>query len=176
MGEIVLWILFFVLMVVALYGSFISKFPSSFLALAAVLIAKFGMAVGELISWANIIVIVILVVGAMVITKMAPRWAKKVSDYGKGGTWGTIVGSIIALLLSMGFASAVESVAVAYFLIILSFLILPFLFAFVFEYIAQKQTVPALQSAGAAMIVYVSTTFIKLITVVYVAYLVFFNN
>lgn len=175
MGEIALWILFFVLIVVALYGSFISKFPSSLLSLAAVLIAKFCMQVGEFITWTNLAVIVVLVVAAMIITKMAPRWAKKISDYGKGGTWGTIVGSIIALLLSIAFAS-IDSVALAYVLIIACFLILPFLFAWLFEFIKQKQMVPALQSAGAAMVVYVSTTFIKLITVVYVVYLVFYNN
>lgn len=175
MGEIALWILFFLLIVVALYGSFISKFPSTFLSLAAVLIAKFCMQVGEYITWLNLSIIVILTVASIVVTKMAPRWAKTIAEYGKGGTWGTIVGSILALLLSVAFAT-IESEALAYVLIVLSFIILPFLFAWIFELISQKKMVPALQSAGAATVVYVSTTFIKLITVVYVVVLVFFNN
>lgn len=177
MGEIALWILFFILIVVALYGSFISKFPSTFLALAAVLIAKFCMQVGEYITWLNLSIIVILTVASMVVTKMAPKWAKTIATYGKGGTWGTIVGSILALLLSVAFATIEsESEALAYVLIVLSFIILPFLFAWIFELISQKKMVPALQSAGAATVVYISTSFIKLITVVYAVVLVFFNN
>lgn len=175
MGEIAIWILFFILIAIALWGSFISKFPSSFLSLAAVLLAKFCLKAGNLISWANIAVIVILVVAAMVVTKMAPKMAKKISDYGKGGTWGTIIGSIIALFLSLAYANMQSAVA-AYILIILTFIILPFLFAWLFEYLSRKDMALAVQAACAATVVYITTTFIKLFTVVYVVCLVFTNN
>lgn len=175
MGEIALWILFFILICVALYGSFISRFPSSFLTLAAVLIAKFCMNVGEYITWMNISIIVVLVVASMVVNKMAPRWAKNIAEYGKGGQWGTTVGSLIALFLSFAYAT-IESHALAYVLIILTLIILPFFFAWLFEFISQKEMVPALQSAGAATVVYVATTFVKLFTVIYAVVLVFSNN
>lgn len=172
MGQLAIWLVFYALIGFALYGAFISKFPAAFLALAAAFVAKFGLDTADLISWGNIAIIVVLCVASMIVNKMAPRWAKKISHYGKGGTWGTIVGSVIALLLSAAFLS-LESEALAYTLIILVFLILPFFFAWLFEYISQKQMVPALQSAGAAMVVYVSTTFIKLFAAVYTLLLVF---
>lgn len=175
MGEMALWILFFILIAIALWGSFISKFPSPLLSLAAVLIAKFCMKVGDLISWVNIAVIVVLVVASMVVTKMAPKIAKKISDYGKGGTWGTIVGSILSLLISLAFMK-MDSAVVAYILIILTFIVLPFLFAWLFEFISRKDMALAVKSACAATVAYIATTFIKLITVVYVVYLVFTNN
>lgn len=175
MGEIALWILFFILMAVALYGSFIAKFPSSLLALAAVLIAKFCMSAGEGITWMNLTIIVVLVIATMIITKMAPKWGKKISDYGKGGTWGTIVGSLLGLLLTIGY-TGIESKPLFWTATILTLIILPFIFASLFELIAQKKLTPALQSAGAATVVYVSTAFLKLITVAYAFVLVFTNN
>lgn len=175
MGEIALWTLFFILIVVALYGSFISRFPSSFLTLAAVLMAKFCMTIGEAITWLNISIIVVLVVASMVVNKLAPRWAQSIAPYGKGGKWGTTVGSLIALSLAFAY-TAIESQALAYVLIVLTMIILPFFFAWIFELISQKKMVPSLQSAGAATVVYVSTAFVKLITVIYAVVLVFTNN
>lgn len=175
MGEIALWILFFILIVVALYGSFIAKFPSSLIALAAVFIAKFCMQVGELITWVNLGIIVILVVATMIITRQAPKWGQLIAPYGKAATWGTIVGSLIALFICYAYTT-IESVALMWVLIVLTMMALPFLFAFVFEVITQKKAVPALQSAGAATVVYCGTSFLKLVTVIYAVVLVFTNN
>lgn len=173
--EIVLWVLFFLLILVALYGSFIAKFPSSLLVLAAVLIAKFGMAVGEGITWLNLSIIVALVIIAMIVTRYAPKLAKKISDYDKYGTWGTIVGSLLGLLLSVSFAQ-MESAAMAGVLVVLTMLIVPFIFALIFEFVKQKNFQTALSSAVAATVVYAFTAFIKLLTVVYAFKLVFTNN
>lgn len=174
--EIVLWGLFTLLMSLAFLGCFISKFPSGILSLAAILLAKFAMSVGSLLAWWNIAIIVVLAVASIILNKMLPVWSKKfVTPYGKGGSWGTIVGSVLVVCMTPALSSF-DNAGVAATLMFLAFIVLPFLFAACFEFIKQKNFLEACKSGGSATLVYVGTSFVKLITVVYVMYLLFYNN
>lgn len=176
MGEIFLWGLFWLLILVSFLGCFISKFPGPVLAFVAILMAKFFMQAGEVISWANIVIIAVLVIASFILNRFIPQWGKaKLTPYGKGANIGAIIGSILALILALGFAE-IEPVGVALTVIILTFIILPFIFSFVFEYLQKKNLMEAAKSGGSATVVYVCTTFVKVITVAYSVYLLMFNN
>lgn len=175
MGEIALWILFYILIFIAFLGCFISRFPGPILAFGAILIAKLFMKAGELISWGNVIVIAVLVAASIVLNRLIPQWGKKLTPYGKSASTGAIVGSILALILSLAFAE-IKPAGVAICVIILTFILLTFLFAFAFEYIKQKDVLGSAKASGSATVVYVCTTLVKLITVFYSVFLMFYNN
>lgn len=164
---------FAILLSLSFLGCFIAKFPSGILALAAILLAKFAMSVGEFIKWWQVAVVIVLVVISTILNKQIPIWSKKyVTPYGKGGSWGTIVGSILALCMVPSLSSF-DNAGVALTLIILLFLILPFVFATCFEFVKQKDFIAAAKSGGSAALVYVGTSFVKLITIVYILDVVF---
>ncbi|MCH5236615.1 MAG: DUF456 domain-containing protein [Muribaculaceae bacterium] len=174
--EIILWAIWAILIIIAFTGCFISKFPGPILAFAAILIAKLCMSVGDLIEWWNIVVIGILVVASFILNRMIPKWTKKLATYGKGGNWGAIVGSIAALIIVPSILTSVENPGVSITLIVMTFLVMPFIFATGFELISQKDFVASAKSGGGATITYICTTFVKLFTVVYSVYLMFANN
>lgn len=174
--EIFLWALWAILIIIALIGCFISKFPGPILAFLAILEAKLFMSVGGLIEWWNIVVIGILVAAAFILNRMIPKWTKKLATYGKGGNWGAIVGSIAALIIVPAILTSIENPGVSITLIIMTFLAMPFIFATGFEFISQKNFVSSAKSGGGATITYICTTFVKLFTVVYSIYLMFANN
>ena len=173
--EIILWAIWVILVVIAFVGCFVSKFPGPVLAFIAVLMAKLAMSAGEYIEWWNVVVIAILVIASIVLNRMIPKWTKKMVAYGKGGSWGAIVGSIAALILFPAITS-IENAGVSVTLIIFTFITMPFVFATGFEFIRQKDLIGAARSGGGATIVYVCTTFVKLFTVIYTVYLMFANN
>lgn len=173
--QLALWALFFILIAIAFLGCFISKFPGPVLALAAILMAKFFMTAGELISWGNIVVITILVIASVVLNRFIPIWSKKLHPYGKGGNWGAIIGSIFTILLAPAITD-IEPAGLGITVLLLCFILIPFLFSFLFEFFADKDAMRASRAGGSATLVYVSTTLVKLITVLYAVYLMFVNN
>lgn len=175
MTEILLWGLFFILVCIALLGCFISKFPGPILAFVGILMAKFCMQAGHSITWTNIIIIAILVIASMVLNHYLPTLVKKLHPYGKGGDWGAIVGSVLALIFTPALKE-IEPAGLAISLIILSFLLLPFLFATAFEYFKAKDLMVSSRAGGSATLAYVGTTVIKVMTVIYAVYLMFANN
>ena len=174
--EIVLWAIWVVLMIIAIIGCFISKFPGPILAFAAILMAKLCMTVGSLIEWWNIVVIGILVAASFILNRMIPKWTKKLATYGKGGNWGAIVGSLAALIIIPALLTSIENPGVSITLIVMTLILMPFIFATGFEFISQKDFVAAAKSGSGATITYICTTFVKLFTVIYSIYLMFVNN
>ena len=174
--EIVLWGIFVVLIVIALVGCFVSKFPGPILAFVAILMAKLAMSVGEAIEWWNVVVIGLLVAASFILNRMLPKWTANLATYGKGGSWGAVVGSITALIMMPALLTSTENPGVSWTLIGLTFIGMPFVFATGFEFIKQKEFVAAARSGGGATLVYVCSTFVKLFTVCYSVYLMFVNN
>ena len=173
--DIALWCLFVLLICIGFIGCFVAKFPGPVMAFIAILMAKIFMTVGDVITWTNVIIIGILVVASIILNRMIPNWTQKLTPYGKGGNWGAIIGSILALILTPAL-SDIPSAGVAISAIILTFICLPFIFSTSFEFISQKDLQAASKSGVSATIVYVSTTFVKLFTVIYAVYLMFANN
>lgn len=174
--EIILWGIWVILIIIAVTGCFVSKFPGPILAFIAILMAKLCMEAGEVIEWWNIVVIGILVAACFILNRMIPKWTKKLATYGKGGNWGAIVGSIAALIIVPSLLTTIENPGVSITLIVMTFLVMPFIFATGFELISQKDFVASAKSGGGATITYVCTTFVKLFTVIYSVYLMFVNN
>lgn len=145
-------ILVYALLAFGFFFCFVGKFPGQVLAYLGMIVAYFGMDVPYPL-WL-LIVCGVLVVASLVINKtIVPKLAKKVHEYGKGGTWGTAIGSIIALLAIAG--SSNDFVAV------LMFIVLPFLFAFVLELIATKSASEGAKRAVGAYVIYLVSILIN---------------
>lgn len=170
--ELALWCLFWILISLAIVGCFINKVPGPILVLAAVLMAKLCMTVGVYIDWWNVIVIGILVVASMILIRQLPKWTSELGMYGKGAKWGSIIGSIVALVLSPALLSSIENPGVSITVLILVCILTTFIFAAVFEFISLKDLKAAVKNGGIAAFEYTCSTLIKFIVVVYSIYLV----
>lgn len=169
--EIILFILFFVLIAIALIGCFIHRFPGPVLAFAAILMAKLCMKSGELIEWINVIIIGLLVVLCFFLTRQLPKITKKLGEYGKMGNWGALIGSLLALVI-IPFCDGLNQYVTLSILLVMM-IIFPFIFATLFEFINHKDWGKAMLSARSATLTYVCSTVLKLLTVVYAVYLMF---
>lgn len=147
------------LMCLGFLGCFVNKIPGPLLAFIGLLIAKL---VADLpISWGIIALCAVLVIASMVVnSKYVPQLAAKLYPYGKGGKWGTFVGSLIGLLIALK-ASAVFG--------IIFMLALPYGLAWSFEFMGNKDAKEAGKRAASAFTVYLVSTVIKL-AVVYICF------
>lgn len=171
--EIALWGVFWLLMALALVGCFISKFPGPVLALIALLIAKLCMKAGETVEWWNVIVIGVLVVACWILTKQLPKWISGLGSYGKGGKWGSIIGSIAALIIVPAIATGIENTWASFAIILITAVLMTFIFAVGLEFLSVKDLKVATKSGGVAAFEYTCATLIKLITVFYAIYFLF---
>lgn len=169
--EFALWALFILLIAIALLGCFIHRFPGPILAFAAILMAKFCMKAGALISWGAIVIIAILVAACFFINKQLPKITQKLGTYGKAANWGTLLGSVVAIIFMA--ILPIANPYVALIVLLLFMIIFPFGFATLFEYNAQKDWNKAMISARSATVTYVCSTVLKLVTVIYSIYLMF---
>lgn len=176
MGELALWGLFWLLIALALVGCFINKVPGPVLALVAVLIAKLCMVVGELIAWWNVILIGLIVIASWWITKQLPKWISGLGTYGKSAKWGSIIGSIAALIIVPAIVSGIENNGVAFTVILVTGILMTFIFAVGLEFLSVKDIKVSVKSGGIAAFEYTCATLIKLIAVIYAVYLVLTNN
>lgn len=142
-------------MAIGFLGCFVNKIPGPLLAFIGLLLVKI---VGDLpISWGIIALCAVLVVASMVINgKYVPQLAAKLYPFGKGGKWGTFVGSLIGLIISLS----------ANWVVGLIFMLgLPYALALAFEYLGTKDAKEAGKRAGAAYTVFLASTVIKLVVV-----------
>jgi uncharacterized protein YqgC (DUF456 family) len=171
MTVIIVWVLFAVLVCFSILGCFVSKFPGPILTLIGVLLVKFFT--DSPIEWGAIAVCALIVVLSIILNKILPKLVKKLATYGKGGTWGTIIGSIFTLFIvwAMVYAELDETVFLSTAAAL--FLILPFIFATVFELISKKDFKLAAMSGLAATVTFVCSTLVKLLAVIYSLYAIF---
>lgn len=153
------------LMCLGFLGCFVNKIPGPLMAFIGLLLAKFAADLP--ISWGIIALCAVLVVVSMVVNaKYVPQLAAKLYPYGKGGKWGTFIGSLIGLIIALK-ASAVVG--------IIFMLALPYGFAWLFEYMTDKDSKEAGKRAASAFTVYLASTVIKLV-VVYLCFNFTINN
>ena len=165
--------LFWILIAIATVGCFISRFPGPILAFGAILMAKLFMKAGVAIEWWSIAVIAVLVVASWWVNRMLPKWTSSLGTYGKGAKTGTIIGSLIGLLIGCAMVGSASNEAVGMVLLILSLLVFTYIFAVALEYFSEKNLNIALKNGGIATIVYACSTAIKLLIVLYSVYLMF---
>ena len=114
------------------------------------------------IEFWKVIVIGALSVGTMVVTKKyLPKLGEMVHPFGKGGSWGTTLGSIIGLIVVVG--SNVSSKAGIVFMLVFALSVFPYAFAFAFEYFSRKNVAEAARASAGAFLTFLASTVLKLL-------------
>ena len=154
MSSIFTMIAVYALLVFGILFCFFGRFPGQILAYAGLLLAHFTIANQIYPIWLLVLCGVLVVASIIVNKTVAPKLASKVHEYGKAGKWGTIVGSILSLFCFMAELNII--------ILIILFFVLPYLFAFVFELIAQKNAKEGAMRALGAYTHFATTTLINL--------------
>jgi uncharacterized protein YqgC (DUF456 family) len=166
-GLIIGWLL----LGLGVLGCFINKIPSPLLAFLGLLI-QMWMCNVDVEMWALILTAVLVVVSMVASKKLVPKIGKMVSDFGKAGSWGTTIGSLVGMLLmAVGSGSTIVLVIA----IVSALLILPYVFAFLFELIVRKSVQAAAQAAGGALVAFLVGTMLKLAVCALAIYTVIAN-
>lgn len=175
--DSVIPIISWLLIVFGFIGCFIHKFPGPLTAFIGMLLFIFGMKV-QSIPWLGIVICVVLLVIAMLANKkFIPLIAKQISEFGKGGKWGAIIGSIIGLIIilagSLGVAATDESKnGLLILMLIIGFGVIPYATALIGEWASRKNISQALKPATAAYLTYLLSMILKLIVCVYCVYII----
>lgn len=155
------------LLVFGIILCFFGKFPGQVLAYAGMLTAAFSLKNHFYPTWL-LIVCGVLVVASIIVNKVyAPKLAKKVYDFGKGGRLGTIFGSILSLFFIPAFDNE--------YVVLVILFVFPYLIAFVCEFISQRNFGEAAKRAGGAYTLFAVSTFINLAISVFCAGQVLFG-
>ena len=154
MSSIFTMIAVYALLAFGILFCFFGRFPGQILAYAGLLLAHFTIANQIYPIWLLVLCGVLVVASIIVNKTVAPKLASKVHEYGKAGKWGTIVGSILSLFCFMAELNVI--------ILIILFFVLPYLFAFVFELIAQKNAKEGAMRALGAYTHFATTTLINL--------------
>ena len=170
MLTILWWALVALLLCFGFLGCFINKVPGPIAVVIATLLAILCLDIP--IEWSTFGIITALAIASMIVSKLLVKLVKKLHEYSKRATWGTTIGSIVGLLLVWGAASS-ESNALIVTMLIVGFIVLPFVLAFLLELTNKQGAVMALKCATSATCVYLSDTLLKLAVFVYAIYVIF---
>lgn len=144
-----------VLMALGFLGCFVNKIPGPLVAFIGLLLVKF--AAGLDISFGIIALCAALVIISMIINaKLVPSLVAKLHPYGKGGSWGAFLGSLIGLIVMMSADVIVGAIIMV---------ALPYMFAWLFELISTKSVKECSKRALSALVVFLVSTVIKLAVV-----------
>ena len=164
MLTILWWVLVALLLCFGFLGCFINKVPGPIAVVIATLLAILLLDIP--IKWSTFGIITALAIASMIVSKLLVKLVKKLQEYSKRATWGTTIGSIVGLLLVWGAASS-ESNALLVTMLIVGFIVLPFVLAFLLELTNKQGAVMALKCATSATCAYLSDTLLKLAVFVY---------
>lgn len=170
MLTILWWALVALLLCFGFLGCFINKVPGPIAVVIATLLAILLLDIP--IEWSTFGIITALAIASMIVSKLLVKLVKKLQEYSKRATWGTTIGSIVGLLLVWGAASS-ESNALLVTMLIVGFIVLPFVLAFLLELTNKQGAVMALKCATSATCAYLSDTLLKLAVFVYAFYVIF---
>ena len=170
MMTILGWCFVALLLCCGFLGCFINKVPGPIAVVIATLLAILWLDIP--IEWSTFAIITALAIASMIVSKLLVKLVKKLQEYSKRATWGTTIGSIIGLLLVCGSANA-DSDALVVCMLILGFIILPFVLAFLLELTNKQGAVMALKCAASATCAYLSDTLLKLAVFTYAVYVIF---
>ena len=95
MSTILWWVLIALFLSFGFLGCFISKVPGPIAVVLATLVAKLGLDID--FEWYVVGIVAALAIASMVASKVLVKLVKKLHEYSKRATWGTIIGSIIGL-------------------------------------------------------------------------------
>ncbi|MBO5250081.1 MAG: DUF456 family protein [Muribaculaceae bacterium] len=165
--EIACIIIAWLLVALGFLGCFVNKIPGPLLSFLGLVI--FAIGCGIKADWWVFVLVGLLVIVSMVVNKKyAPKLGALVAPFGKGGSWGTTLGSLIGLCLIAALANGGTTMAIIS--IVCAFGVLPYFFAFLFELIAKKSAATAAQAATGAYVTFLVTTMLKLAVCAYSIY------
>lgn len=170
MLEILWWVLVALCLCFGFLGCFINKVPGPIAVVIATLLAILCLDIP--IEWGTFAIITVLAIASMIASKWLVKLVKKLQEYSKRATWGTTIGSIIGLLLVWG-ATAADSTGLFVTMMIIGFIVLPFVLAFLLELTNKQGALMAVKSAASATCAYLSDTLLKLVVFVYAIYVIF---
>ena len=170
MLTILWWALVALCLCLGFLGCFINKVPGPIAVVIATLLAILCLDIP--IAWSTFGIITALAIASMIVSKLLVKMVKKLQEYSKRATWGTTIGSIIGLLLVYG-ATSSDSKALLITMLIVGFVVLPFVLAFLLELTNRQGAVMALKCATSATCAYLSDTLLKLAVFVYAIYVIF---
>lgn len=167
--EIVWIILSFLLMAIGLVGCFINRVPGPILAYAGILLLYFctDMQVFDVIS---LVICGLAVVLCKVADMFVPKVAGMISEYGKVGKWGCVIGSMIGVLGVWPTVNSADSNFTIIFTVFIALVVLPYIFAYIGESVSRKSLTVSFRPALAAFASYLIGTFLKLAVTIYCIY------
>lgn len=170
MLTILWWALVALCLCLGFLGCFINKVPGPIGVIIATLLAILCLDIP--IEWSTFGIITALAIASMIVSKLLVKLVKKLQEYSKRATWGTTIGSIIGLLLVYS-ATSSDSKALLITMLIVGFVVLPFVLAFLLELTNKQGALMALKCATSATCAYLSDTLLKLAVFVYAIYVIF---
>ena len=170
MLTILWWALVALCLCLGFLGCFINKVPGPIAVVIATLLAILCLDIP--IEWSTFGIITALAIASMIVSKLLVKLVKKLQEYSKRATLGTTFGSIIGLLLVYG-ATSSDSKALLITMLIVGFVVLPFVLAFLLELTNKQGALMALKCATSATCAYLSDTLLKLAVFVYAIYVIF---
>lgn len=170
MLTILWWALVALCLCLGFLGCFINKVPGPIAVVIATLLAILCLDIP--IEWSTFAIITALAIVSMIASKLLVKLVKKMQEYSKRATWGTTIGSIIGLLLVLG-SSDTESGALIITMMVVGFIVLPFVLAFLLELTNKQGALMAVKCAASATCAYLSDTLLKLVVFVYAIHVIF---
>lgn len=166
-------VLVVILYILGFLSCFINKIPGPIICAFATLFAKLMIDVKG--GWGIVAMTFALAIVAFFASKYMTRLAKdKLQQYSKGASLATTIGSLIGMITLFAVGTSKDSTIVVVIIsIICGFIILPYLLAFLVEFIKQKKSDLALKSAGSATAVYLADTMLKLLILYLSVYYMF---
>ncbi|MBO4428030.1 MAG: DUF456 domain-containing protein [Bacteroidales bacterium] len=172
MLEILWWVLVALFLSLGFLGCFVNKIPGPIMVVFAMLVALLGLEID--FGWDVFAVVTGLAIGSIIISKVLVKLVKKLQEFSKRASWGTTIGSIIGLCI-LAASSEIDNTGIIILLVILGFVVLPFLLAFLLELTAKKGGASALKCATSATCAYLADSFLKLVVFIYAVKVMFFN-
>ncbi|MGN0235387.1 MAG: DUF456 family protein [Paludibacteraceae bacterium] len=168
--SILWWVLIALFLCLGFLGCFVSKVPGPIAVFLATLVAK--LCLDMPFEWYVVGITAGLAIASMILSKVLVKLVKKLHEYSKRATWGTIIGSIIGLGILVGVKS-IDSAAFVILIAIVALVLVPFVLAFLLELTNKKGAMCALKSAASATAAYLADTCLKLAVFIYAIYAIF---
>lgn len=170
--SILFWILAGLLIAFGFLGCFINKIPGPMLSFIGLCILTFGVGL-KIKIWVLGLVFVGVILSMILSKKLLPKVGALVAEYGKSGSWGATIGSILGIFTIIAVANEDVSNATLIIVIALAFLLLPYVFAALFEMIARKSFAGGAQAGAGALVAFLCGTMLKLAVCCYSIYAAF---
>lgn len=170
--SLLVWILGILLIAFGFLGCFVNKIPGPMLSFIGLCVLTFGVPL-HLDKLILLYIFIGVLLSMYLSKKILPKVGALVAEYGKGGSWGATIGSLIGIFIVLGVASEDVSNFALIMAIIGAFIVLPYIFASLFEMIARKSFTGGFQAGAGALVAFLCGTMLKLAVCCYSIYAAF---